>query len=169
MRVVVRHWREEDAAPLSRAVAESLDHLRPWLPWAAGEPKSPAERLVLIRHWERERLAGGDELLGIWVDGRLAGGCGLHRRIGPGGLELGYWVHPSFTRRGVATEAARQLCDRAFAAPSIDRVEIHHARANIASAGVAAKLGFELRRPAEEWVWRLTRAAFEARASSSSG
>lgn len=163
MRVVVRHWREEDAAALTRAVAQSLEHLRPWMPWAAEEPKSTVARRALIQRWERERLAGGDEYLAIWVDGRLAGGCGMHRRIGPGGLELGYWVHPGFIRRGVATEAARRLCERAFAAPSIDRVEIHHAPANVASAGVPARLGFE-RVPATasaEWVWRLTRAAFE--------
>ena len=179
MDVVVRHWREEDATALARAVVESLDHLRPWMPWAEEEPKSPAARLELIRRWERERMAGGDEFLGIWLDGQLVGGCGLHRRIGPGGFELGYWVHRGFTRRGVATAAARQLCEHAFAAPSTDRVEIHHDRANVASAGVAAALGFERvgerrrapQAPADEgvdWIWRLTRAAFEARASSSS-
>jgi len=170
--VVVRHWREEDADALSAAILESLEHLRPWMPWAAEEPKSPAARLALIRGWERERLAGGDGFLGIWLDGRVAGGCGLHRRIGPGGLELGYWVRPDLTRRGVATEAARQLCGRAFAAPSTDRVEIRHDRANAASGGVPAKLGFERagerRRPPQapgeegvEWIWRLTRAAYE--------
>ena len=179
MNLVIRPWREHDAAALSQAIVESLDHLRPWMPWAADEPKSPAARLALIRGWERERLAGGDGFLGIWLDGQVAGGCGLHRRIGPGGLELGYWVHPGFTRRGVATEAARQLCERAFAGPSIDRVEIHHDRANAASGGVPPKLGFERvaerhrspQAPGEEgvaWIWRLTRDTYEARASSSS-
>ena len=105
---------------------------------------------------------------------------GLHRRIGPGGLELGYWVHPGFTRRGVATEAARQLCERAFAAPSTDRVEIHHDRANAGSGEVPARLGFEhvgeRPRPPEapgeegvEWIWRLTRAAYERRRTGSAG
>ena len=87
--VILRHVREEDAEALSRAVSESLDHLRPWMPWAAEEPKSPAERLALIGRWERERLAGDAEYFAIWLDGRVAGSCGLHRRIGPGGLELG--------------------------------------------------------------------------------
>ena len=77
-------------------------------------------------------------------------------------------------RRGLATEVARRLCERAFADPAIDRVEIHHDRANVASGGVPAKLGFEhvgdARRapqaPGEEGVervWRLSRAAWTAR------
>ncbi len=80
----------------------------------------------------------------MWLDGELVGSSGLHRRIGPGGLEIGYWIHPRHLRRGLATEVARQLTDRAFADPSVDRVEIHHDRANAASGGVPAKLGFEL-------------------------
>jgi RimJ/RimL family protein N-acetyltransferase len=172
--VVVRHWREDDAGALSRAVEESLEHLRPWMPWIADEPKSHADRVALIRGWERERRERTGEFFGIWVDGRVAGSCGLHRRIGEGGLEIGYWVHPDHLRRGVATEAARQLVERAFAEPAVDRVEIHHDRANAPSGRIPARLGFERtgeRRqppeaPGEEGmhiVWRLTREAFEAR------
>ena len=62
----------------------------------------------------------------------------------------------------------RQLCERAFADPAVDRVEIHHDRANAASGAVAATSGFTLveenprppQAPAEEGVervWRLTR------------
>ncbi len=164
MQVSLRHWTPQDAPALARAVNESLDHLRPWMPWAAGEHPS-AE---LIGEWERERLAGGDEVFGIFVDGAVAGGCGLHRRIGDDGIELGYWVHVDFIRRGVATEVVRQLCERAFAQPGVTRVEIHHDRANTASGAVARKCGFTLveenERPRQapndegvERVWRLTR------------
>ena len=169
MAVELRHWREQDAPALAGAVQESLDHLLPWMSWAAEEPKPIAERTELIRRWERERADGGDEVLGVWLDGRAVGGCGLHRRIGEGGMEIGYWIHAAFLRRGLATEVARRLCERAFADPSIDRVEIHHDRANRASGGVPPKLGFarmgDTERPAQapaeegvERVWRLTRA-----------
>jgi ribosomal-protein-serine acetyltransferase len=33
--VTLRRWREDDLDALYRAVIESLDHLRPWMPWAA--------------------------------------------------------------------------------------------------------------------------------------
>jgi ribosomal-protein-serine acetyltransferase len=171
MAVELRHWQVQDAPALSRAVLESLDHLRPWMPWAADEPRSAEEREELIRGWERDRREGGDEVLGVFRDGQPVGGCGLHQRIGENGLELGYWIHAGHVRNGVATEVARQLCERAFADPSVDRVEIHHDRANVASGGVPAKLGFTHvsdtprppQAPAEEGVervWRLTRSDY---------
>jgi ribosomal-protein-serine acetyltransferase len=58
------------------------------------------------------------------------------------------------------------LTDAAFGLPGIGRVEIHHDKANQASAGVPRKLGFtwlgesvdEPEAPAEEgieWRWRM--------------
>ena len=166
--VQIRHWREDDAAAMHAAVTASLEHLRPWMPWIAQEPKTVDERRALIREWETQRRAGGDESFAICVDGAVVGSCGLHRRIGAGGVEIGYWVHPAHTNRGVATEAARLLCERAFADPSVERVEIHHATTNVHSGRVPAKLGFthvEDRERAPEApgedgrfrVWRLTR------------
>jgi RimJ/RimL family protein N-acetyltransferase len=67
----------------------------------------------------------------------------MHRRIGPDGIELGYWIAASHTRRGLATAAAAALTDAALALPSIRRVEIHHDTNNRASAGIPARLGFE--------------------------
>lgn len=164
MDLEVREWEEPDASALNRAVAESVDHLRPWMAWAAGPPMSDAER----REWIAEQRDGGDRLYGIWIAGEIAGGCGLHPRIGEGGLEIGYWVHPRFLRRGVATVAVRRLVEIAFADPAVERVEIHHDVANAASGGVARAAGFErvddrpdgIAAPAEtgvERVWRLRR------------
>jgi ribosomal-protein-serine acetyltransferase len=174
MAVELRHWRVEDADAQGRAIEESLDHLRPWMAWADEWPKPPEARRALIREWEAGRRAGGDELLAVWLGDEIVGSCGLHRRIGPGGAEIGYWIHAAHLRRGLATEVARQLCERAFADAAIDRVEIHHDRANVASGGVPAKLGFELvsetprapQAPAEEGVervWRLSREAWTTR------
>ena len=174
MALELRHWRAEHAAAQARAIDESLEHLRPWMAWAVEWPKSREAQLEMLREWEQRRLAGTDEFLGVWLDGALVGSCGLHYRIGRGGAEIGYWIHVDHLRRGLATEVARQLTERAFADPAIDRVEVHHDRANVASGGVPPKLGFELvgdtRRapvaPAEEGVervWRLSRETWTAR------
>jgi ribosomal-protein-serine acetyltransferase len=163
MDLVVRPYDEDDAAALQQAIDESREHLRPWMHWIRDEPMSLDQR----RAWIRERSAG-DEHYGLWLGDRVVGGCGLHRRLGPAALEIGYWVHPEFTRRGVATAAVRRLCEIAFARPGIDRVEIHHDRANVASGRVAAAAGFtrvgegtrEPDAPAHEGVeviWRLER------------
>jgi ribosomal-protein-serine acetyltransferase len=125
------------------------------------------------RAWIASLEGGEDDLLGIFEAGDVVGGCGLHRRIGEGGLEIGYWIHAGHTRKGFATEATAQLLALAFADPAIDRVEIHHDRANAPSRGVPAKLGFEhvgdrldeIESPGEEGVevvWRITRAAWRA-------
>jgi ribosomal-protein-serine acetyltransferase len=166
--IVLRRWLVSDAETIARAVAESLEHLRPWMDWIAYEPLSLAQRRAMIRQWSK----GDDVLVGIFRDGQVVGSAGLHRRIGPGGLEIGYWVHPAHTRRGFATSAARLLADAALSLPAITHVEIHHDKANTASAGVPAKLGFELigetpdriEAPAEvgiECVWRMDRQRWE--------
>lgn len=144
MELVLRSWTEDDAPALSRAIAASVEHLRPWMAWAADEPHDDLWRRQLIRGWRQEAAAGGDETFGMWLGDQVVGACGLHRRIGPGGLEIGYWVHAAFTRQGLATEAARRLRDDALARPGIDHVEIHHDRANVASGRVAAAAGFTL-------------------------
>ncbi len=170
--VQLRRWVPDDAEVAGRAVAESQEHLRPWMAWVSQEPLSLERRTAMIQEWEREWLRGGDISMGVFFSGHVAGSCGLHYRIGPGGLEIGYWTHPAFTRRGIATIAAGLLTDAAFALPGITRVEIHHDKANQASAGVPRKLGFRLigeepeepAAPAEVGVscrWRLTRDDWE--------
>lgn len=166
--LVIRSLREADAGELSRAIHESVEHLRPWHAWVAAEPVSLEERRALIAGWMRDAERGGDLVAGAFLGDRLVASAGLHRRIGAGGLEIGYWVHQDFLRRGIATTAAAALTDVAFTLGDIDRVEIHHDRANVASGGVPRKLGFELvgqelrdlSAPGEigvHLVWRVTR------------
>ena len=171
--LTLRRWTRDDAAQLGAAVADSVEHLRPWMSWIAQEPLSVTERQALIDSWDQEWLAGGDVVMGVFVDGAVAGGCGLHRRIGPGGLEIGYWTARRFLRQGIATNAARLLIDAAFSDPAITRVEIHHDQANQASAGVPRKLGLRLARervhevqaPGESGIsceWEITRQQWHA-------
>jgi ribosomal-protein-serine acetyltransferase len=171
--LVIRRWRPSDAEILAGAVAESIDHLRPWMEWIAEEPVAVDQRRTRIERWEEEWARGGDVFLGVFERGRVAGSSGLHRRIGPGGLEIGYWIHPAFTHRGLATATAQLVTEAAFSVPGIDRVEIHHDRANEISGAIPRKLGFtfvgetadEIATPAEvgiECVWRMARADWTA-------
>jgi hypothetical protein len=68
------------------------------------------------------------------------------------------------------------LTDAALELPGVTHVEIHHDKANQASAGIPRKLGFrwmgesgdEPEAPADigiEWRWRMDRAAWAARPS----
>ena len=63
-------------------------------------------------------------------------------RCGPGGLEIGYWVHRAYVGRGLATAAAAALVEQAFGLPGVDWVEIVHDELNVASGQIPRKLGF---------------------------
>lgn len=143
-RLVLRTWDSDDAEALAVAITTSLDHLRPWMPWAEFEPLPIEDRRKLIAEWEKEWQSGSDVIFGVFRDGTPIGGCGLHRRLGTDGLEIGYWIHVDHTGRGYATEVSAALADLAFSVHGVTRVEIHHDRANVASEGVPRALGYEL-------------------------
>jgi ribosomal-protein-serine acetyltransferase len=172
--IVVRRWRVQDVPRLHAAVIESLDHLRPWMPWIAKEPLTLAQRAELVAGWA-PLWDAGDRMCGLFAGDEVVGGCGLHERIGPGGQEIGYWVRIGRTGRGYATAAARALVDMAFAMPKVTHVEIHHDVANPASGRVPEKLGFvhvrdeahAIEAPGEtgtQRIWRLERSDWPARA-----
>jgi ribosomal-protein-serine acetyltransferase len=143
--ITIRRWVDADAAPLHALILANLDHLRPWMAWIAAEPVSLSERQAKIGEWTRRWDDGVDFPYAI-ADGSgdLLGGCGLHRRIGPAGLEIGYWVRGDRVGRGIATQAVAALTEAAFSIEGVDHVEIHHDAANVASRRVPEKNGFEL-------------------------
>jgi ribosomal-protein-serine acetyltransferase len=170
-RLVLRAWMPADAALLGRAVADSLDHLRPWMSWTADEPLTDEARLEVIRTFERDRRAGREVVYGAFRGSTVVGGTGFHRRRGPAVAEIGYWVHVDHLGQGYATEMARALTGAAFALDGVDRVEIHHDRANHRSRAVPAALAFVFAgeqpdarlAPAEEGIdcrWVMTRLAW---------
>ena len=106
---VLRRYQQKDAAALAVAVRESLEHLRPWMPWIALEPTTLKERKQLLSKWDRDFADGTQYSFGMFRSGRVVGGAGLMRRIASDGLEIGYWVHADFVGRGFATTAAEAL------------------------------------------------------------
>jgi putative acetyltransferase len=141
-RLRMQIWHPDRAEEMAAAVVNSLDELRPWMPWVADEPRPIAERRRVIETARAEWAECGDGNYMALLDGRLVGAAGLHTRQGPGILEIGYWIDSDHVGRGLATEATRLLTEVAAAHPDIETVEIHHDRANTRSARVAAKAGY---------------------------
>ena len=141
-RLVLRLWQPDDVPALRDAVAASIEHLRPWLAWTRFEPLSDHDRIDLLESGRAEWERGGDANYGAFRDGVVVGACGLHHRVGPHTLDLGYWVHVDHVGQGYATEMAECLTSAAFTIEGIEHVEIHHDKANARSRAVPRSLGF---------------------------
>jgi len=146
-RLVIRCYEPATDAPLLKeAIDSSLDHLRPWMPWAANEPQPLEEKVELLRSFRADFDADENYAYGVFSRDELRqlGGCGLHPRGGPASLEIGYFIRADALRQGYATELTAVLTRAAFDVCGVERVDIQIDPANERSAGVPRKLGFTL-------------------------
>jgi len=133
-----------DGATINEAIRESIQELRPWMPWAQTVPtieQSEAEiRRSRIQFLERTDL----RLLLIHKQtGRLVGCSGLHRIDWQARtFETGYWVRTSFEKQGYVTEAVRAITNFAIRELQANRIEIRCDSRNSRSAKVAERAGF---------------------------
>lgn len=143
-RLLIRCPLPGDGAAVHAGIAESLDELRPWMPWAhAGPSIEASEAHARLAH--AEFVARRDLPLFLFLrdDGTFVGGSGLHRiDWSVPRFEIGYWVRTSLAGRGFATEATRRIADFAFDELGAERVEIWCDAANERSAAVARRAGF---------------------------
>jgi RimJ/RimL family protein N-acetyltransferase len=174
-RLVLRCWDPADSPLLSAAIVQSLEHLRPWMPWAHEEPKAPEDRVKLLRKFRANFDSDIDFVYGIFDAGErdVIGGTGLHTRIGEGAREIGYWIRADQLGQGYATEATAALVRVAFEVDEVRRVEVRCDPDNRASSRVPQKLGFThegtLRghardvtgEPRDTMIWSLIRAEYD--------
>jgi RimJ/RimL family protein N-acetyltransferase len=187
-RLVIRCYEPGDALPLQNAVNASLEHLRPWMPWAREEPKGLESKVALIRLFRGQFDLGQDYVFGIFLKGaaagptagpstaalpgpsaatELIGSTGLHTRLGKDAREIGYWIHARHIGRGYATEVVSALMKVGFGIEGLNRIEIHCSPANLRSQRVPEKLGYRLegtlrQGPAQEvMIWSMGRKEYE--------
>jgi ribosomal-protein-serine acetyltransferase len=144
-RVIVRPYREEDAPALQEAVAESREHIRPWLPFA-DDHQTVEDSLIWIND-QRARWILRENMNCAIVDvetGRYLGGTGIHpREWRIPAFEIGYWLRTSAEGKGYMSETVRLLTDFAFDKLGAQRVEIQCDELNERSAQVARRLGYK--------------------------
>lgn len=143
-RLVVRCYEPSDARLLMESVQESVEHLKPWMPWAHDEPLPFEQKLQGVRRFRGKFDLQEDYVYGIFnpAETKLLGGTGLHTRLGHRQLEIGYWLHKDYINRGLVTESTAALVKVAFEVIHIHRLEIHCDPDNLASASIPRKLGF---------------------------
>jgi RimJ/RimL family protein N-acetyltransferase len=144
-RLLVRCYNPSDAPLLAKSVTESIEHLKPWMPWAYAEPEPLEEKVKRLKRFRGNFDLGENFVYGIFnpENTKLLGGSGLHPRIGEKQLEIGYWIHKDFVNQGLVTESTAALIKVAFELMQVHRIEIHCDPANLASAAIPRKLGFK--------------------------
>src|SRR3989442_973015 len=93
-RLVLRRVQADDAVGIALAVRASLDYLKPWMAWATREAAEPRTQLIRVAEADDLWESGSDFIYSILLppEQTVIGEIGLHRRVGEGGIEIGYWV-----------------------------------------------------------------------------
>jgi [ribosomal protein S5]-alanine N-acetyltransferase len=140
--VRLRRWREDDLPALVEALNDA--EIARWMPFPAPFTETDGREFLA-----RQVAASGsfamtgenDALLGaVWV-----------RDVGEGRGQIGYWTAALVRGRGVASEALRQLVDRAFEL-GYERLQLLVESANAASARVAENAGFRREGVMRGWM-----------------
>jgi RimJ/RimL family protein N-acetyltransferase len=145
-RLTIRSPMLGDGAELQAAVAETIEDLRPWMPWADHVP-TVEEDEELVRKGRARFLTREDLWLLLFLKGThsLVGGSGLHRMDwSVPSFEIGYWVRRRFAGQGYITEAVRGITRFAFETLGARRLEIRCDARNERSQGVAERAGYVL-------------------------
>lgn len=145
-RMLLRSPRAGDGQAIYEATIESIDELRPWMPWVRDEQsveRSEKSVRVAVAKWilrEDLRFSMHDK-----HTGRFIGGTGLHRPSWDDGrFEIGYWIRSSEANKGYVTEAVRALTVWTFDVLRAQRIEIRMDARNEKSWRVAERAGYTL-------------------------
>ena len=129
---------------IAAAINESIEHLRPWMPFA----RQPAEVGNTEEHCRRslaDFILREDFVLSIYSrDGStFIGSTGLHRpNWEVRSFEIGYWIRAQFEGQGMITESTIALTRFAFEVFKARRLEIRCDARNVRSLKVMQRLGF---------------------------
>lgn len=144
-RLLVRCYAPTDAPTLGTLLDGSREHLLRSAMHFVKEPNDVDSVLARVRRFRAGFDQGTDLVYGIFArSGELLGGTGLHPRIGPDAIEIGYWLGGQHEGHGYVGEAAAALARVAIELHGIRRVEIRCIASNARSANVARRLGCTL-------------------------
>jgi RimJ/RimL family protein N-acetyltransferase len=148
-RLIIRVPRPGDGPALNEAVLETIDDLRPWMPWAAEPP--PVEKSEENSRRAYAQFITRDDITLRLIHketGLILGSSSLHPRDWSlPRFEIGYWCRMRFQRQGYVTEAVRAILRFGFETLQAKRIQCVCDSLNARSLRVAERVG--LRREAE--------------------
>jgi RimJ/RimL family protein N-acetyltransferase len=139
--IVLRLLSPDDADAMHAAAMESAAELETTVPWFSRDMDIDSFRSFAT--WATEAADQGQhyEFSVFNYDGTYLGSVGLSVDRNAMSANLQYWVRTSETKRGVASQAARLVCQWGFDVLMLQRVEIFISSHNIASHAAARKSG----------------------------
>ncbi len=153
-RLLLRPWRAQDAEQLAPILVRDVPHLAPWIPARVAEPATVEElekrmtafasdfdaarnfRFALLSA-ESQELLGEIDLFPRDASGRVP--LAQSDRA-----EVGYWLRSDRTGDGLATEAVQTVIAVAARLGRFSHIEIRCDVANVRSAALPARIGFQL-------------------------
>ena len=140
MQVTIREWEKEDLLPLcalandeqvARFVRDRFPH-----PYTQADGEEYLKRCMAAQP--------GMLCRAIEVDGVLCGSIELcmRRDVERHTAELGYWLGTAYARRGIMTQAVRQMVQLAMRTMDVERICAEVFASNVASQRVLEKNGF---------------------------
>lgn len=126
------------------AVISSYAQLHPWMSWCT-QPLTIEARRGFIERAAAKWAANSTFHWFIFdTDTRFLGTVSLMDSVGPGALEIGYWLRTEATGRGIMSRCAEKVSALALALPGIERVEIRCDAANVRSSAIPRRLGYRM-------------------------
>ncbi|HEY7660920.1 MAG TPA: GNAT family protein [Actinomycetota bacterium] len=136
---LLRRLTMSDLEEIWALVETERDRLGVWMPWIESTRTIDDQRRWLAGVVNDSRQLDG---LGIFVDGRYAGGVGL--TFDPFSIvgEIGYWIAQPYEGRGYVSRSCRAMIDIAFGELGVHRIVIRAGRDNARSRAIPERLGF---------------------------
>jgi RimJ/RimL family protein N-acetyltransferase len=135
-----------DGVATNAAIRDSIEELKPWMPWADPLPSVEDTETHARRAYARF-LAREDLTYRGWLKDTqtFVVGSGLHRiDWSVPKFEIGYWVRSNLSGKGYVHEMVVALTKLAFEQLDAQRVEIRCDDLNHKSGRVAERAGFQL-------------------------
>ena len=140
-RLVIFPMLPEHAEALYHAKLESIDHLRPWIAWAAETGSLDDQKEMIIRKYAEFVLREEMMLLAFTHEGEFVVATGFHDidwRVPR--ASIGYWCRKSAVGNGYVTETANALIRYGFEVLGFRKIIINMDSENTASENVALRL-----------------------------